>query len=244
MNLHVHAAPGDAANAAAAWLTKLLAAGAVRTLMLAAGNTPLELYRLMRDRAFPRDGLTLFVLDEYLEVPATAARNCTNLLRGAAAEAWGVAPTRFYGLTSDGPDPAAEIAEHERRIAALGGLDCVILGLGQNGHLGFNEPGSDPEGGGRVVPLEPISIEANRVWFHGQYAPARGVTTGLKTVLAARHIALLAFGAHKAAPVARMMSAPPARDCPASWLQGHSGVEVFLDQAAAARLPASPDCRG
>lgn len=236
MNLSVHPT-ADAANAAAtdclaAWLT----APGVRTFMPAAGNTPLDLYRRMAERRLPLAHLTVFALDEYVGVPLDEPRNCANLLRRTVSEAWGIPPDCFHAVSSQEHDALSSVIEHERRIAAAGGLDVLVLGLGQNGHLGFNEPGSAEDSTGRVLDLEPISVAANRKWFGGDYAPAKGVTVGMKTILAARRILILAFGAHKSAAVREMVEGPRGSHCPASFLQGHPDTRVFLDEAAAAEL--------
>ncbi len=124
----------------------------------------------------------------------------------------------------------------ERLIAERGGLDLVILGLGQNGHIGFNEPGSTEDSVGRVLDLETISIEANRKWFDGAYAPTKGVTVGMKTVLSARRVLMMAYGNHKTNAVLGMVEGKRGPQCPASLLQGHPDVQVFLDIPAAAGL--------
>jgi 6-phosphogluconolactonase/glucosamine-6-phosphate isomerase/deaminase len=111
-----------------------------------------------------------------------------------------------------------------------------VLGLGQNGHWGFNEPGSGEHSVARVLDLDPISTEANRKWFDGDYAPSRGVTVGMKTILAARRVLIMAYGAHKTEAVKAMVEGPRTEKCPASLLQGHTAVKVFLDEAAAAAL--------
>jgi glucosamine-6-phosphate deaminase len=121
-------------------------------------------------------------------------------------------------------------------VLGSGALDVIVLGLGQNGHIGFNEPGSARDSWGRVVELEAISIEANRRWFGGDYAPTKGATVGMGTVLAARRILVLAYGAHKAAAVKGMLEGPVTASCPASFFQLHPQVRVFLDEAAAAHL--------
>ena len=123
-----------------------------------------------------------------------------------------------------------------RKISEAGGLDLVILGLGKNGHVGFNEPGSEIDSPGRLVPLSEISINANREWFQGDYAPSLGVTTGMKTILAAKKILLLAFGAAKAPAVFAMLELLPSSSCPASYLQSHPNTLIVLDEQAAADL--------
>ncbi len=235
MNISTHPTE-DVANAAAAeLLARWLVTPGVRRVMLAAGNTPLELYRRIGERRLPLRHLQIFALDEYVGVPLDEARNCANLIRRTAVVPWGVPPTQYFTVSSRDTDALASVQRHERRIADAGGLDVVILGLGQNGHLGFNEPGSEENSSARVLDLDDISIEANRTWFGGDYAPARGVTVGLATILAARRILIMAYGAHKAAAVAAMSAGPRTARCPASFLQGHPQVHVFLDAAAAPR---------
>ncbi len=236
MKTEIHLDAKRANEAAAERLAGLLVRPGVRAVMVAAGNTPLELYRSIALRKLRLAHIHVFALDEYVGVPPEEPRNCGNLLRGAVAEAWGIPRGQFHAVSPHPEAAAASVREHERRIAELGGLDATVLGLGQNGHLGFNEPGSPPDGEGRLLDLEASSTEANRVWFGGRYAPAQGVTVGLRTILASRTILLLAYGAHKTAAVLRMVRGPREASCPASWLQGHPDTRVFLDTAAAAGL--------
>jgi glucosamine-6-phosphate deaminase len=91
---------------------------------------------------------------------------------------------------------------------------------------------------GRVVDLEPTSVEANARWFGGEYAPTRGVTLGLQAILGARHVLLVAFGPSKADAVFDAVMGPLDPKCPASWLRRHRDAEFHLDAHAAARLPA------
>lgn len=236
MHLATFATPTLANAAAADLLAAWLLEPATRTLMVAAGNTPLELYARIAERRLALPRLEVFVLDEYVGVPPEEPRNCANLLRRGVADAWGIPPERFHAISPRPSEAAPAIRDHERRIAQAGGLDVVVLGLGQNGHLGFNEPGSTRDSVGRVLPLESSSVEANRLWFDGRYAPAEGVTTGLTAILAARRVLLLAFGPHKTAAVNAMVQGPPTAACPASWLRTHPDAHVFLDRAAAAGL--------
>lgn len=230
----------DADQAAADLVGQWLLEPGFRHLMVAAGNTPLPLYALIAAKRLSLPALQVHMLDEYVGVPVEEPRNCANLLRAHVAVAWGLPPARYHTLSSD-PDLALPTAlAHQERIESAGGLDAVILGLGQNGHLGFNEPGSTPDSGARLVPLEPVSIEANRLWFGGAYAPATGITIGLKTLLAARRVIVLAYGDPKANPVAAMAQGTPSPECPASLLQRHPNCWLFVDAAAAQRLTKSP----
>lgn len=233
MNATIHRSAEDANAAAADLLARWLVEPRVRNVMLAAGGTPLELYRRIGARGLPLAHLNVFVLDEYVGVPLDEPRNCANVLRRAAADPWGVPPERYFTVSSREEDAPASIAAHEQRIRDAGGLDVIILGLGQNGHLGFNEPGSAEDSAGRVLDLDAISVAANQRWFGGDHAPARGVTTGLKTILASQRVLLVAYGAAKREAVTGMLHGPRDPRCPASLLQGHAQVEVFLDEAAA-----------
>ncbi len=236
MILSIHPSSHEADTAAADRLAEWLTASTTRNVMLAAGNTPLELYRGIADRRLNLSRLQLFMLDEYVGVPLEEPRNCANLIGRIAARPWGIPATQFHTISSLERDALASIREHEARIHDAGGLDVLVLGLGQNGHLGFNEPGSEGDSAARVLDLESISIDANRKWFGGDYAPAKGVTVGLKTILAARHILILAYGPHKSAAVRAMVRGPRGPQCPASFLQAHSDTQVFLDKAAASEL--------
>ncbi len=236
MNLSIHP-DAERANAAAtdclvAWLTS----SSTRNVMVAAGNTPIELYRHIGERGLKLSHLNVFALDEYVGVPLEEPRNCASLMRRCVQQAWGIPPVQFHTVSSLEADALASVQEHERKISAAGGLDVIILGLGQNGHLGFNEPGSAEDSNARVLDLETISIEANRKWFGGDYAPARGVTVGLKTILAARRVLIMAYGPHKVAATHAMVEGPRGPHCPASLLQGHPDTQVFLDEPAASKL--------
>jgi glucosamine-6-phosphate deaminase len=237
--MHVTDSPSadHASRAAAEVLAGWLADPAVRTVVVAGGNSPRELYRLVAGRGLALDRLNVFTLDEYLGVPADDPQTCANLLRREVADAWGIPGERFHALGTRPEGAAAGIIEHERRLVALGGIDVIVLGLGRNGHLGFNEPGSSPDSPGRVLDLEPGSVAANAEWFGGQYVPTQGVTLGLRTILAARRVLLVAFGPAKADAVFGTVVAPPDAGCPGSWLQRHPDAHLFLDAAAAARLP-------
>ncbi len=225
--------PALANRAAADLLAGTLTAPDTHRVLVAGGNTPLPVYALVAAHRLDLAPLRVFVLDEYVGVPAEEPRTCSNLLRRTVAEAWGVPPAQFFALDPDPARAAAAVQAHERAIAEAGGLDVAVLGLGPNGHLGFNEPGSGPDSTARVVDLEPESVEANRRWFGGTHAPAQGATVGLKTLLAARRVLVLAYGPAKAAAVRAMVAGPQNARCPASFLQTHPDAWLFTDTAAA-----------
>jgi len=234
MKLSVHRTAQDANRAAADWLAAMLPSA--RNVMVAAGNTPLELYRLIGERRLKLGHLNVFALDEYVGVPLDEPRNCANLLKRTVGQAWKIPPAQFQVISSVETDALRSVREHEALIAKAGGLDLIVLGLGQNGHLGFNEPGSAEDSVGRLLDLEQISVEANRKWFEGQYARAKGITVGLKTIWSARRVLILAYGAHKASAVQAMVDGKRGPHCPASFLQTHPDTHAFLDEPASALM--------
>jgi glucosamine-6-phosphate deaminase len=236
MKVSIHERPDAANTAAADLLAEWLTNSGTRNVMVAAGNTPLELYRRVAERGLKLSHLNIFALDEYVGVPLDEPRNCANLLRRSVADAWDIPANQFHAVSSIEREALESVREHEQRIVTEGGLDVIVLGLGQNGHLGFNEPGSAEDSVARVLDLDPISVEANQKWFRDVYAPAKGATVGLKTILAARRVLLMAYGAHKAVAVKAMIEGPRSPQCPASLLQGHQAAAIFLDHAAAANL--------
>jgi glucosamine-6-phosphate deaminase len=180
--------------------------------------------------------LHIFTLDEYVGVPVGDPRTCANLIRRTAAGPWGVPEDRYFWIEPDPASAASSIAAHEGRLAAAGGADVMVLGLGQNGHLGFNEPGSVEGSGARVLDLDPVSVEANRAWFSGEYAPGQGATLGMAAILAARRVLVVAYGLHKRDAVRAMVRGLRTPACPASLLQGHPSVHLVLDRDAASML--------
>ncbi len=222
----------EAAHALRGWLQQTN----TRNIMVAGGNSPLELYGRIAALALDLSHLRVFALDEYVGVPLEEPRNTANLLRTAVAEAWKIPSGSFFPLSSLPEAALTSVQEHERIIERYGGLDVLVLGLGQNGHVAFNEPGSTVTDCGRLVSLEPSSVAANACWFDNAHAPDTGVTVGLPTLLASRRVLLLAFGASKAGAVRAMVEGPRDPSCPASWFQGHPETRVFLDGAAAGAL--------
>ena len=161
MELHILPESARANAAAADCLARWIESPATRNVMVAAGNTPLDLYRHISERRLKLSHLNVFALDEYVGVPLDEPRNCANLMRRCVQAAWEIPSAHFHTVSSLEKDALASVREHEHKIASVGGLDVMILGLGQNGHLGFNEPGSAEDSTGRLLELETISIEAN-----------------------------------------------------------------------------------
>jgi glucosamine-6-phosphate deaminase len=243
---------GDADAAAWAVATRIAdtirACGEARrrcVLGLPTGRSPLPVYRLLvqwhRAGQLSFAHVTIFNLDEYHPLPRSAPQSYWTFMRQALGEHVDLAPDALNLPRGDLPE--AEMAEHaaayERAIAAAGGLDLVVLGIGGNGHIAFNEPGSPASGRTRLVRLAPGTRRAAAPDFGGEdLVPAHGVTMGIATILAAQRVLLLATGSAKAVAVAAAVEGPVDTICPASFLQTHRDAEVVCDPAAAARLVA------
>lgn len=209
-------------------------------LGLATGGTMLPVYAHLREAH--RDGLSLaritsFNLDEYVglppEHPASYHRYMReNLFDGTDADA-----ARIYLPRGDAPDPQQEADRYEAKIEAVGGIDLQLLGIGRNGHIGFNEPTSSLGSRTRVKTLTEDTRMANLRFFDDEaQVPQFAITMGIQTILSARHCLLLATGREKAAAVRGMVEGPVSAFCPASALQMHPRATVVLDPDAAEAL--------
>lgn len=212
------------------------------TLGLATGKTfvPIyaELVRQVGAQGISFATATSFNLDEYVGLerdhPASfRAYMVEHLFRHIDM------PAEQGRLPDVEGDLNAACERFEAAIAAQGGIDLQLLGIGQNGHIGFNEPGSAFDSRTRVVELAQSTIDANTSDFpDGQTPPTQAVTMGIGTILEAREIVLVAIGANKANALHEAFCKPASTACPASALNSHPKVTVFCDAAAAKMLPA------
>ena len=219
-------------------------ARASATLGLATGSSPLGLYReLAKARRSGRLAVTTvhgFALDEYVGLPAGHPQSYRAVLTREVCGALGLDPANLHvpdgsGNTLD--ELVAAAAAYEDTIQELGGIDVQILGIGSNGHIGFNEPGSALTSRTRVKRLsDRTRLDNARFFAQPEDVPTHCLTQGLGTILDAGTLVLVATGPAKAAAVAAAVEGPLTASCPASVLQWHARATVVLDEAAAARL--------
>jgi glucosamine-6-phosphate deaminase len=212
-------------------------------LGLATGSTPIgiyrELIRLHRDEGLDFSRVTTFNLDEYYPIAPDSLHSFRRFMRENLFERVNLDPERTHMLRGDLPrgEVEAHCRAYEDAIAAAGGIDFQILGIGQTGHIGFNEPGSDAGSRTRLVVLDAITRRSAAADFFGtENVPHEALTMGVATILEAREIALVATGEHKAAIVKRAVEGEVDRSVAATWLQRHPGATVHLDAAAAEEL--------
>lgn len=213
-------------------------------LGLATGATPEGLYAGLVDRV--RQGhldlskVTTFNLDEYLGLDADHPASYHQYME---RHLFGQVPAGRHHLPDGAaPDPVAECRRYEVTIAAAGGIDLQLLGIGRNGHIGFNEPCSPFGSRTRVVELSQDTIAANSRFFATvDEVPRRAISMGIRTIMRARSVLLIASGAKKAPSVAAAVQGPVTEAVPASVLQLHPAATLVIDRAAAAllRRPAS-----
>lgn len=226
-------------QAAARWLAARVRPGAV--LGLATGGTPLGLYRRLvemhRAGELSFAGVRSFNLDEYVGLASDHPQSYAAYMREHLFNWVDIEEGDWHIPDGANPDPAAEAARYDRLYWELGPVDAQILGIGTNGHIGFNEPGTRFEQSTHVVRLAQSTREANAAGFGSPDAvPSQAITLGIRNILAAREILLLAKGASKAEAVRRTLKEEPTPDVPASVLQRHPNAFIYLDREAAKLL--------
>jgi glucosamine-6-phosphate deaminase len=211
-------------------------------LGLATGRTPIPLYaelvRLHRAGRLDFASVRTFNLDEFLGLPPHDPRSYRAFMRQHLFAQVNLPLRNIHFLNGSTPDADRECARYERAIRRAGGLDLQILGLGANGHIGFNEPGDSLNAHTHRTDLRVATRRANASLFGGRVSavPREALSMGMATILFSRRIVLLATGAEKARCVQRMVRGPVTPRVPASFLQLHRAAEVWLDRAAASRL--------
>ncbi|MFJ6026237.1 glucosamine-6-phosphate deaminase [Pseudarthrobacter sp. NPDC092424] len=224
-----------------------LAADAIQALLertpdavlgLATGSSPLPVY----DELAARPGLdfsraSAFMPDEYVGLPEGHPGSCREVIRRGFTSRVNIRPENVHTPDGAAADIPAACAAYEEAIAAAGGIDLQLLGVGTDGHLAFNEPGSSLASRTRITSLVEQTRRDNARLFNGlSEVPHHVITQGLGTIMDARHIVLLATGARKAQAVRDMVEGPVSAVCPASVLQFHPHATVLLDEAAASAL--------
>ena len=225
-----------------------LVAGAVRALIgrkpdavlgLATGSTPLAVYSALATQAGSLDlsRVSGFALDEYVGLPVSHPESYRSVITREVVDPIGLDPDRIH--VPDGREETIQSAgaDYERAIVAAGGIDLQILGVGTDGHIGFNEPGSSFASLTRVKTLTEQTRRDNARFFDTpDEVPRHCITQGLGTILRAEHLVLLAFGERKADAVAASVEGPLAAMMPGSAIQLHPHATVVVDEAAASKL--------
>lgn len=208
-------------------------------LGLATGSTPLPVYQALRERLAGHDVSHVrgFALDEYVGLDAAHPESYRSVITREVIEPLGLDPD-LIRVPNGGLETIRHAGDdYERDIVEAGGVDIQLLGIGTDGHIGFNEPGSSFASTTRLKTLTEQTREDNARFFDSlDEVPRHCITQGLGTILRARHLVLLAFGESKADAVAAALEGPVSAILPASAVQLHPHVTVVLDEAAASKL--------
>jgi glucosamine-6-phosphate deaminase len=242
LRVRIFSTAQTAARALAADVARQVLARPRLVIGLPTGRTPIPLYReLAALHAAGRVSFsraTTFNLDEFLGIASGDPRSYHAFMRRHLFDRIDLAPRRVHLLDGLATDVPRECGRYERAIERAGGIDLQILGLGGNGHIGFNEPGRALVARTHRTRLRPATRRANAALFGGRVrdVPREALSMGMATILRARRIVLLATGAAKARCVQRMIEGPVTTRVPASFLQLHPDAEAWLDRDAAAAL--------
>lgn len=210
-------------------------------LGVATGSSPVSLYEALERRVaagvLDLTHALAFALDEYVGISPQHPESYLQVVRRTVVEPLGLNPSRVRVPDGASADPHAAAAEYDAAIRAAGGIDVQILGIGSNGHIGFNEPYSSFASRTRVEVLTPQTRRDNARFFaHLDDVPTHCVTQGLGTIMESRVAVLVATGENKADAVRRMVEGPVAASCPGSILQFHPKACIVIDEAAASQL--------
>jgi glucosamine-6-phosphate deaminase len=227
----------SATGIAARIIAKLLREKPDAVLGLATGSTPLLLYRTLIDMNLDWSHVTTFNLDEYIGLPREHPQSYHSFMWENLFQHINIKPENIHIPDGNATDIPAFCASYEEKIRAAGGIDLQVLGIGTDGHIGFNEPTSSLASRTRIKTLTQQTRKDNARFFGSESAvPHHVITMGIGTIMEARTNLLLAFGENKARAIAEAVEGPITSVNPASVLQMHPVVKVCLDEAAASEL--------
>lgn len=209
-------------------------------LGLATGATPVPTYNKIIE-AYNAGGLSFkdvktYNLDEYCDLPKNDKNSYYTFMHENLFNALDIKEDNVHFLDGNAPDSEAECKRYDAEINGAGGIDIQLLGIGNNAHIGFNEPADTFTDGSFKVKLTESTINANKIYFDENPMPGYALTMGIKQIMSAKKIVLIATGPKKAEAVKNMIEGPVTPQVPASILQEHNDVIIFLDEDAASLL--------
>jgi glucosamine-6-phosphate deaminase len=231
-----------ASRALARRIVTALAQNPRLVLGLPTGKTPVGFYHELASIAASGHAdfsqATTFNLDEFLGLPPAHSSSYRQYMEHHLFSRVNLRPENIHFLDGSAPNPVEECLRYERAIDEAGGIDVQILGIGTNGHIGFNEPAGELQARSHRVTLKPETRRSNAALFQGDphAVPHEALSMGMATILNARAIVLLATGRTKADCIERLVNGPITTYLPASLLQTHRDVTIMVDEPAADRL--------
>ena len=209
-------------------------------ICLPSGSTPLGMFQALvaaNQKGTTNFSRCIFVgLDEWIGLNAGDDGSCRNLLDRDFLKPIGMRENQIVYFDGKATDPAAECERVNKIVDSLGGLDLIVLGVGMNGHLALNEPGTPWNLHAHVSDLDPVTVEVGQKYFKKPTVLTKGITIGIKNILEAKTAILLASGKSKADVISRAIAFPVTTDFPATALQNHFNAEIILDEEAGSLL--------
>lgn len=240
MDIFIKESPEAVAKHAADVMADYVRRGEV--IGLATGSTPLLMYRELINRYEAGElsfkDCTAFLLDEYIGLPREHEQSYYRFIRDNFTSHIDIDDSKVHSPNGLADNVYAEATRYDEAITAAGGVACQLVGVGANGHIGFNEPASSLNSLTRVETLHPKTIADNARFFDGDESqvPVHVLTQGLGTISRAGHVLLIATGENKAKAVKALVEGPVSAYCPASVLQLHNHATIIVDEAAASLL--------
>lgn len=240
MEVVIAGSVAEVAQLAAGIVARVVSTKEQPVIGLATGSSPLGTYRSLIDQhrsaGLSFAGASAVTLDEYVGLPHGHPASYRSVIRRELIDHVDLPVERLHSPDVHATDLAAACDAYERTVIELG-VDVQLLGIGSDGHIGFNEPGSSLSSRTRIKTLTDRTRTDNARFFDSiDDVPRHVVTQGLGTIGAAAHLVMIATGSRKAAPIAAMVEGPVSASCPASVLQFHRHVTVLLDDDAASEL--------
>ncbi|MCH2176437.1 MAG: glucosamine-6-phosphate deaminase [Lentisphaeria bacterium] len=231
----------EAAQRASYFFANLLKTKANAVLGLATGSTPLKTYETLiqkyKEGEISFKEVTSFNLDEYVGLSPDHPQSYRSFMNENLFSKVDIDLTKTFVPPGDAKNPLEAGPAYEKMIIEAGGIDLQLLGIGANGHIGFNEPTSSMRSRTRIKTLTEKTVKDNSRFFApDEFQPSLAITMGIATILEARQVVLIATGEGKADAVAATIEGPLCAMCPASSLQLHENTKIIIDEAAASKL--------
>lgn len=240
MQLEVYHNHEEQSNSAAELMIETVVNKPNAVITLATGDSPKRAYQLFVEKVIKQgiDISQVFFtgLDEWVDVPPTNPGSCHFFLHQYIFSPLKLSASQYHLFKSAGETAGADCQQMNNVLAAKGGIDLMVVGVGINGHIGFNEPGASLENEAHVAQLEPVTLQVGQKYFDGKTAIQKGMTLGLKQVMSARTLLAMANGEKKVGIIQTALEGKISNQVPISLIRQHTNGIVMLDEAAASLL--------
>lgn len=240
MHLHVFETPELLARSAAGNILALVSTKPNAVICIASGDTPRLTNKYVvegaKQHGIDFSGVQFISLDEWVGVPRSNTGSCYYFLNETIFEPLAIQESNIHFFNATANDLSAECKRINNTIKDLNGIDLIVLGIGVNGHIGFNEPGVSPDLLAHVLDLDPITLQVGQKYFAESATLQKGITLGIRCIMQCKMAILMATGSKKAAIIKKTLEEKVSNAVPASYMQAHNNSLVLLDKEAAALL--------